>query len=296
MPQPLERTLILNIDGLEIRSPAKITANITKDVSSNAPDSAQVTIYNLSEETRTKVTKAKKIEISAGYREKVEVVFLGDIQAVLSKKEQTEWTTQVFCGDGATAMKQAIINKTYTKPLKAKELIEDISRTSGLANDIEFMDGIEDTKGTLRGSVRNGKATREIDRICRARGWKWNLQNEKLVVSQSGKSRTDNGYLISVETGMIGSPEWLNVGQDTSKEPEKKLTVEALCIPSIKPNDKVRVISGGISGRIGSFTYNTTRANPLDAFFCVESVTHNLDSREGSFSTSLDCLYLQGGG
>jgi hypothetical protein len=288
----IKRNLVVQIDDIAVRDPAKITARITKDVESDSPDFCEVTIYNLTEATRSKIIASKRIEVSGGYSDTEEVIFTGDIQAVLNKKDPSNWKTTIIAGDGATAMVQSIINKTYKKPTDVKTVLEDIARTSGLAKKIEFID-IENSTDTLRGTTRVGRATSEINNICLPRDWTWNIQNDTLVICKHGKGREIEAYKISVDTGMIGSPEWVNTGQDLSGKEKKdgqKIKVDSLCIPSIKPNDKVRIQTMSLSGRMGTFVYKRDNEDPMDDVFIVQNVTHDLDSREGSFKSSLECL------
>ena len=288
----LKRNLTVQIDDIAVSEPAKMTVKCTKNVSSDSPDFCEVILYNVSEATRSKIVESKRIQVTAGHGDSEELVFIGDIQAVTNTKKPTEWETKIIAGDGATALAQSIINKTYSSPTDVKTLMEDIARTSGLAERTEFIGIDKGTKDTLRGTTVSGKAAKEISRLCTPRDWTWNIQDETLVVCPIGKSRDPEAYKISVETGMIGSPEWINTGMNLhGKAPKEgfKIKVDVLCIPSIKPNDKIRIETKALSGRIGTFVYKRDNDNPLNDVFVVEKVTHDLDSREGNFKSTLEC-------
>lgn len=288
----IKRNLIVDIDGLIIRDPMKITATITKDGDSNQPDFGQVTIMNLSQTTRSILTEeSKKMSIYAGYGENENLIITGDIQSIISTKEGTEWITEVIIGDGATALKQAILNKTYDRPITNKDLIKDMVRVSGLSDQpVEFID-VDDATQMLRGFTVNGAIEDELTSLTATAGMNWNIQGGKVVVSKTNKAREVQAYLISVDTGMIGSPEIVNTGSDlTDKKAKsgKRLKVKALCIPSVRPNDRVRIKTTTLQGRVGSVTYNSTVDNPIDEQYKVMSVDHNLDSREGPFETTME--------
>ena len=292
----LKRNLTVQIDDIAVSEPAKIKVTCTKDVDSNNPDFCEVEIYNVSEGTRSKIVESKRIQVTAGHGDDEDVLFVGDIQAVTNKKNPSEWVTKIIAGDGATAMAQSIINKTYTSPTDVKTMIEDIARTSGLAKSVEFVNIDKGSTDTLRGTTMTGKASDEITRLCRPRDWTWNIHDYVLVVCPTGEGREDESYKISVDTGMIGSPEWINTGQDLrGKEPKEgqEIKVDTLCIPSIKPNDKIRIETMALQGRIGTFVYNQQNDDPLNDVFIVQKVRHTLDSREGGFKTNLECKKVE---
>ena len=293
----LKRNLIIDVGGTIIRDPMKIQCTITKDSDTDQPDFAEIKLYNLTEGTRSKIsTEAKKVLVQGGFGDDEDDIFIGDIQVVTSKHTATEWITTIIAGDGATALQQAIINKSYKSPISSKELLEDIARTSKLVDEdvkdnVEFVD-IDDDVNTLRGVSLSAPARDEFTRICRGRGWNWNIQNEKIVVTPKDKSRKELAYDISVETGMVGSPEWVNTGRNLRKKDDKqnplKIRVEVLMLAGIRPRDKIKITTKSLEGRIGTFLYNKQRKETLDDFFTVDTVKHTLDSRDGKFITKIE--------
>jgi len=276
----------------EVSGDLNLSVRVSKSADSKAPDSAQITIFNLAAASRSFITSASGVEIRAGYSGAVADLFAGNIQVVLNTKRATEWETTVIAGDAATAMRQAIINKTYNQPIEARELLRDIaaSATPPLASRVEFIDA-ESGDTPLRGSVRHGVAVDEVERICAPRGWKWSLQDGVLVVAGGGKSRKTLQYLISADTGMIGTPEIINTGQDLSgKTPVSGMRIKAIsaCIPGIKPHDEARIISRALSGKFGNELYEGTPEQPFDRVFSVQVVNHILNSRDGAFETTIE--------
>ena len=287
----VSRNLSIVFDGLEITQPMKITVTVTRDGMSEEPDFADIKIQNLTEDTRSKIsTEYKKLSIYAGHGTRSELVFTGDIQSVTSRHDRTEWITTILAGDGATVMRQAIMNKAYKSPISARALIEDIGKTSGIADGkVEFID-IPTKTDALTSVTLTSTARDELTRITEPRGWTWNIQNDKLVVAAAQKSRKAVSYKIDTESGMIGSPEWVNTGMKIDGDSKEKLRVrvKVLCLPSIKPKDKIKITTKALEGRIGSFTFIREREHVLDDFFTVERVIQNLDTRDGDFSTSIE--------
>ena len=290
----LKRDLIVTIDGKQYTDPLKITVTITKDNKADDPDEATITLYNLNVASRSSIIEGQRVEVYAGYNGNTDLAFMGDVLAVSNAKKSTEWVTEIHAGDGAVNMKRSVINKSYKKPLGTQELIEDIAKSAkpALCEQVEFV-GIEEENKRKRGTVHTGRAWREIERLCKPRGWTCNIQNGTLVVAADGKGKDDKAYVISVDTGMINSPEWINIGNfaisgKQEKPQDRRMRVEVLAMPTLEPSDKVRIKSDYADGKSSSFIFKFSPSNALDEEFVVERVEHQLDSREGDFKTIIE--------
>jgi hypothetical protein len=284
----IKRNLIVNVDGLAARDPLKITATITKDRKSDQPDFAEIEVYNLSDATRTKWLEGKRVEVYYGYGTQEELIYSGDIQVVTHRKETTDWITTIMAGDGATVLQQAIINKAYKEPMSARELIEDIAKTSGLAKEVVFTPGVKKEKREIRGSTRVGSAAKEVRALAIQNGWTWNIQNGRLVIAKNDEGKEMDAWIISPETGMQGSPELISEGKNLDGGTPKdgiKIKVKTIPFPSMEPSDPVRVKTEALQGRFGSSVYK--RENSMDALYIIERLTHRLDSREGTSYTEI---------
>jgi hypothetical protein len=187
-------------------------------------------------------------------------------------------------------MRQAIVNKSYSQPVKFIDLFNDLVKSSGLAETVENI-GTEDFNIGKRGSAYAGEASKYLTDIAEAHGYEWNIQDGVAVVSKLKTSRSKL-YDVMVETGMIGSPEWMNTGKDNSQNSEQdglKIKVKSLCIPSIKPIDQVKITSKTMEARIGGNLYKTVKQSLNDTFI-VSRVVHNLSSRQGDFSTEIEAV------
>ena len=288
----IRRNMEVDVDGSIYASPLKMTAIITKSADSDSPDFAEVQLYNLNEDSRSRLTtKGKRMMISAGHGDQIHAAFMGDIQVVTSRRENTEWITTIIAGDGATAMRQSVINKTYKSPVAVRDLIQDIATTSKIAKETEFI-GIDTSKiDILRGVTLTAPARKELTRLCNPRGWTWNVQDDVLTIRDRNFSRENTAFLISVATGMVGSPEWINQGQtvtETGGETDLRIKVTTLALPGIRPNDKLQIQTSSLEGRIGTFTFSRNRSDDMNDFFTAERVTHRLDSTEGDFVTEIE--------
>ena len=76
-----------------------------------------------------------------------------------------------------------------------------------------------------------------------------------MIAVETSVPRNSQRIVISAQTGMLGSPEWMNTGTSKAKTQDEdgtRLKVVSLCQASIKPFDKIFVKSVALRGRIGN--------------------------------------------
>lgn len=278
-------------DTLTITEPLTIQATIVKDLKSGEEDYAQVNITNLSEGTRNKLNEQySKIIIKGGYGEQEDIIFSGSIIASTHKKEGAEWLSTIECGDGVEVLDSAIINKTYNKGFRLGDIIKDIANVGGL--DIEDTIGINSDFSLERGKVFSSDMKQALTELGDANDFDWTIQDNKLVIAKRGEGRSSEVHIISAKTGMIGTPEWINNGADkqkTSTTTGQAFKVNALCIPSLKPADKIIIKSESLDGRIGNYFFKKDR-NEYETEFIVTKVQHDLNNRVANFATQIECI------
>ena len=295
-----KRNLTLTIgsedEAIVVTEPINIRATIVKDIKSGEKDYASVTIINLSKGTRDALnTQYKEIEIKAGYAEESDICFVGSVISATHTHEGTEWITTIECGDGIEVLDQALINKTYEKGFTLGDVLKDFAAIS----DISLGDILEvdTTKALSRGKSFSTDVQAALNELGKTNNFDWSIQDGKLVVVGTGKSRVSVTRVIGARSGMVGSPEWINTGADAAKTNPitgTKFKVNSLCIPSLKPADMIIVRSESLSGRIGSYNYNIKRPES-DERFSVTKVQHDLDNRAGNFITQIECVSQAGG-
>ena len=293
----LKRILRVLVDDIEIVD-VSINAQIIKSVVESEPDYCEITILNLSYNTRQRVVEAKKVAVYAGFYQEGsenqgELCYVGDIQDVAHVKNGVEWSTSIISGDGMEVKRQSIINKTFEEGMKISDLISDITQASGLsAEPVEFigdMAGIKDL-GVI-GQTLTGEVNQVIDNICESNDLQWAMQGGKVVVSQKVAARDALAYEISVATGMIGTPDWSNKGKNNATSTpvlkDMRLQVQSIAIPSMRPCDQVRVTSGYFDSNISGVNFKKV-GNETSALFKVQKLTHALSNLEGNFMTTME--------
>ena len=292
--QLFKRNLIIIVgseeDSLIIKEPLTIQATIVKDIKTGESDYAQVSITNLSKASRDKLnTQYNKVQILGGYGNQEDLIFLGNIISSTHKKEGADWISTIECGDGIETLDKALINKTYEKGFKLGDIIKDFANISDLS--IESIIGIDENFALSRGKSFSMDAKQALTELGNANNFDWSIQDNKLVVTKRGTGREAVTAVISARSGMVGSPEWINTGADDQKTVPQKgqaFKVNSLCIPSLRPADKIIVKSESLKGRIGNYNYNIEKEDYELEFF-VTKVQHDLNNRAGNFVTQIEC-------
>src|SRR3990172_565889 len=118
------------IEVFALRVQFQVEKHLLKD-----PNTAELTISNLSEHTRTQFqTRPLRVEIAAGYQGVNKLLFVGDVRPGSgSKLLGTEWETKLLLGDGSRAFAHGRVSRSYKGGTPVKNIIRDAARALGLS-------------------------------------------------------------------------------------------------------------------------------------------------------------------
>lgn len=254
-----------------LRSKFAIKKDLTKE-----PNSGKVSLYNLSEDTRAKLKdKGERLIIEAGYEGTSSQIFAGEIRQIDHTREGANWVTDFHLGDGERAYRYAFASETFAPGIRKAEVFRFLARTTGLdINDaLSLVDSYTDQ--FQGGYVVHGKTSTELDRIVKALGLEWSVQDGKMQVLRKGVAAQSSALYLSPESGLIGSPAHGTPKKGTdgvikSREPAV-LVVKALLSPSARPGSQVRVESSAVKG-----------------YYRITSVQHTGDTHGGDWYSELE--------
>jgi hypothetical protein len=235
--QQFNRKVVIQIgqngqQGLQMRN-LRIVFKIKKTLRSDSFNTANVSIYNLNKDSRNFIdtldindekNKDNLMTIQAGYDTIEKMLFVGNITLVSSEIKRPDVVTTIEAMDGKLAMNQlrigtlAIPAFTYGKKTSAKRVLKDVIRASGL--DTHYNDGIVPDKLYENGFAFIGMGKVLLDNVCNYLGLIWSIQNNTLKLLASGSSDGAAIMSLSSSSGLIGSPEKINVDSQefTKKE------------------------------------------------------------------------------
>lgn len=261
--------------GATGRQGLRVAAKIKK-TDGKEPNTAEITITNLSPDNRGRLQKkGVKVTLEAGYDATgVSRIFRGDARTVDHVRNGADWDTVIKCGDGERAYRFARVAESFAPGTGAGDVLDFLANASGLqvgniptvvANLVKTFD---------QGYVVRGRWKDEMDRLVKGLGYVWSVQDETLQVLLPGLSSTAEFPRIDADSGLVGSPEF---GAPEKKGKPALVKFQALLQPCL-PGAKVY---------LKSLRY--------DGFVRVKTVEFGLDTHGGEFYTTYQGILLNNG-
>lgn len=229
---------------------------------------AELAIWNLKEESRTLLQPAGlETIIKAGYVDSISQIWKGDSARTVNAKEVTDWITTMELGDGTKELKSKRINKSFRGPQDAGSILQAAADAMGLdignvKEQIRANGARSVLKQFVSGNVLSGKAADVMDEVASSLGLNYSVQGKKLQLLPKGGTLPGPAIDLSVETGMIGSPQ---IGEKGT------LTTATLLDPRMVPGRRVKIDSLVVTGE-----------------FKVQKVHHIGDTWGGEWTTELE--------
>lgn len=235
------------------------------------PNTCTISISNLAATTRATLQKLPlNVTLAAGYDGDNRQVFVGDVLYTSTQRDGGTTTTKIQVGDGARAYSSARLVKSYKGVVDPKAVIADLASSMGLSLPTSSAQ-VQSLFGSFSsGLAISGPSAASVDRIVKAQGLDWSIQDGQMQILSPNGSRPGTAILVSQQTGMIGSPEYGTPPAD-GKPPE--LTVKSLLIPEATPGALVQIQSIGVNG-----------------FFRIQKVKHDGDNYGEEWTTTMECV------
>lgn len=268
------------------------------------PNKCSVKVWNCSPTTRTLIEAIGNVLIlKAGYAEDLGLItlFAGDVTHSFSSKEGPDWITELELLDGFSEFRDKKVSVSMAAGATTRQVLNDIAKRFGLVVR-PFPTDVTD-KQYKNGFAFVGRCRDAMDKVCNYAGLEWSIQNREVQIIKKGKTIKQEAYVLSAESGMIGSP--MQESQTMTEKAAAKLgytktqagvkeeyelnregeydtmlrvygyKVNSLLQPLIEPGGYVQVKSDQIK----------------DQFFRVEELTHKGDTHGKEWHTELLLRY-----
>lgn len=263
--------------GVEITD-LHITFDIQKTTKKN-PNTNTIKIWNLKKETRAEFEKPDvRCLLYAGYKDEggPKLLFSGGVTYAWSHVEGPDFITEFELGDGTQEMRDTTISVGYAKGIKSTQVVNDVAQKMGLPLTIPS-NAVE--RAWQNGLSYFGSATGLMDKVTKATGLEWSVQNGNLQVIQQGMVTTRQGIVLEVDSGLIYSPERMRKAKTgakkkaSAKQQYDGWKVKSLLMPTISPGDRVQLNSRFVQG-----------------IFRVEEIKHQGDSHGGDWISEMKLI------
>ena len=191
--------------GIEINN-LRIQFSIQKTADKN-PNTNKIKIWNLKKATRKEIEKPDtRCLLYAGYAEDAgpTLIFSGNITYAWSRFDLPDIITEIELGDGTQEIRDTTISVGYGQNVKSKQILSDVAKKMQIPLTLADNAPERDWKNGLS---YHGSARTLLDKVTKATGLEWSIQNGNLQVIEKGMITTRAGIEISSSSGMVGSPE-----------------------------------------------------------------------------------------
>ena len=209
--------------------------------SDNEPNEVEVEIKNLSQSTiNTYINKDKQLIINAGYEGDIGNIMKGFIIDVASGWANTDKNTQIMGFDSSDAYLNKFISKAYVPGTTALQIINDLCGMAGLAiGEVSLFNNAQ----YVRGRSVTGKLQDILTEIVKV-DCKTNIQIKAgTIIIRNVEQGVETGFILSGETGLIGSPEPMGDVSDIPADLRPSYIVRCLLNHKIGPSSRIRIDS-----------------------------------------------------
>lgn len=209
------------------------------------PNTGEILLFNLSDDTTNRIKKGENIILNAGYQGEIGTILAGKIEEVKGYREGMDSVTKLAVGDATEEWYRSTVNRTYKAGTTSNQIIKDLVGMFGLeigevqpAHEIIYTGG-KSVSGMLQNVLRQ---------IVNETGSKFYISNGAVFIRPYSKG-TKTGFLLNSDTGLIESPQRVD-GNDKVEYQVKcllnhKIRTDSLIqVQSTTANGNYRVVSG----------------------------------------------------
>lgn len=253
------------------------------------PNIADIRVYNLSDDTASKIKKEfKQVILQAGYEGNKGVIFKGNIKQVIRGRENaTNTFVDIIAGDGDRAFNFAVVNTSIAAGSSQRDQINAVMQTMQLKGVGEGY--IENLKPTVlpRGKVLYGNARNYLTDVADSSEQAWSIQDERVNFVPVTSYLPGEAVVINSKTGMIGTPSQTNEG----------LNVKMLLNPLVRVGGRVQLNNADVQDYKINLSQPLSPANipppkAADGVYYILVAEHQGDTRGTDWYTTLICLSI----
>lgn len=171
------------------------------------PDVSTVTVYNLSPDSVAHIKPGQSLTLNAGYNGNLGNILSGHISDIQQGKDSVDHSYKVMVTPENLTLLTKTVNKTYSPGVTAMQIVTELLRESGIeSGNITLENNITyDTGKIISGSL--AKALQDI--ATETNSFYFNRNGIIFIVAN--RYELDTGFLLRPDTGLIGSPEVIDI-------------------------------------------------------------------------------------
>lgn len=231
------------------------------------PNTGKINIWNLNKEHLAALNeKDCVVSLRAGYGKQLPIIFAGVISFVATVPDGADRRTEIEVIDSLVELRDTYVSISYHGVINWKKIFDDVAAQMGVAISYSYNATFENIHN---GFTYVGKAKNIIEKGCKCCGLTWSLQNGVLQIKKPGSTMSKEVFLLSADTGLIGSPTRVAVTEGEATGDHKLgWDVEYLLNGTINIDDYVRLESKEVAGYFRVYSIDIQGDNLSGDWIC----------------------------
>jgi len=270
--------------GLELGDFRIIFATHKGDI--ETPNSAEIRIYNLAEQTVSRMRKEfTRVVLQAGYQGNMGVIFSGSIrQARTGRESGTDTWLELIAADGDRAYNFATVNTTLAAGSRPSDRVRALIDTMG-GKDAEAGDmvGIDAAGNALpRGKVQYGMTRKYMRAEADNTDTTWSIQDGRVQMVPRKGCLPGEAVVLTHETGLVGTPEQTDQG----------ITCRCLINPRLRICGRIQLANQSIQRAKTDLKQVATMRPKIaaDGLYRVIKIEYFGDTRGADWYADITCI------
>lgn len=259
---------------------------------------ADIALYNLSDDTSKKIGKpGNMIALKAGYEGSLGLIFVGDLVNMGRERQGPDTITRILARSAARNLQTKSLDKSFGPGVKAYDLMEACAAALEVPITIHDKDRFSTT--LTRGYTLHGGVKQTLMELANQFKFKWLVDLGRLVIVPDieGYRRPGMTHLISMDTGMVGNPEFTvtptirkgESGKEThGREVGAKVTVRLN--PQIKWSDSFVINAKYVRAHLSDVYFGEIPEGVGQGTFSIQTLEHVGDNYSDAWDTRMNGL------
>lgn len=238
-----------------------ISFNIEKTISEE-PNTSKIEIYNLNADNRNQIANKifNQVKLFAGYDDP-RLIFAGQITQAYTIRDDLDFITHIESGDGQADYSRGRVYTTLKAGVKDSDVVNICVKAMGSSK--QGVIDLPRDKALPRCKVLSGDIKEYLKHVAKNNDANWHILDGNLNILPKNKVLNNSeGFILSEQTGLIGSPEKTDDG----------LKITCLLNPVLNIGGLIRVKS---------------ILSEYDGDYKITQLTHNGDFLNDTWQTEL---------
>lgn len=231
-------------------------------------NTGKVSVWNLNDEHLAVLNKDDCVVVlKAGYGTVMPLIFTGIVTYATTTLDGADRCTELELVDNRIEIRDTYVTLSYAGLVNTKALIQDVANQMGVVVTFSYNAEFSDLPN---GFSFVGPAKDAITKACQSSNLVWSIQNGVLQVKKPGDVISQEVYLLTPETGLVGIPKRVQIASDDGTSAvQHGWDIEYLMNAAINVDDFVRLESKMVTGFFRVYSLDIEGDNVSGVWQCT---------------------------